>query len=167
MPTQSEHLQNLDDIMADVKFAMMTTVTSEGHLHASPMTTKQRDLVSKKVWFIGHKQTETVADIRQNDQVNLSYVSSDQKDYVSICGRGELVHDQVKLDELWTELDAAFFEHGKDDPNVQLICIHCHGAQYWRSGNAAVSLFKLASAALQDGKTVQNIGENHKVDFSA
>lgn len=161
--TKADHLTAIGEIVADVKFAMLTTITEDGHLHACPMTTKQKNLDEGKIWFIGHKQTETVTDIKQREQVNVSYGSKDQKDYVSINGTARLVTDQVKLDELWSEMDGAFFEGGRDDPNVQLICVDINGAQYWKSPNALVGLFKMAAAAVTDGTA--DVGESHSVQF--
>ena len=88
-----------------------------------------------------------------------------QKDFVSINGTAKLVNDKAKLDELWSPIYAAFYEKGKEDPNVQVICIECNGAQYWLSGNTVVDMFKMVSAAVQEGKTAENMGENHSVTF--
>jgi general stress protein 26 len=50
-----EHLDKISDLIKDLKFTMMTTVTHEGHLHACPMTTNQFDLARKEIWFIADK----------------------------------------------------------------------------------------------------------------
>ncbi len=160
--TKEQHIKAIDAIISSVKFAMLTTITADGHLHACPMTTKQATLADGKIWFIGHKQTETVADIEKRHQVNVAYGSKD-KDYVSINGTATLVNDQVKLDELWSELDGAFFAEGRDDPNVQLICVEINGAQYWQSPNALVGLFKMATAVISDGTS--DMGKTHSVQF--
>ncbi|MFB2587665.1 pyridoxamine 5'-phosphate oxidase family protein [Acinetobacter sp. c1-l78] len=154
------HIETTTAIMKDVKFAMMTTMTSEGHLHACPMTTTEFDLANKEIWFIGYKTTETVQDISRNPQVNLSYASSDSKDYVSINGKAELVEDRAKLEALWSATYNAFFENGIDDANVQLIKIVPNGVQYWQSGNSVVNIFKMTAAAVTGGKVADSLGEN-------
>src|SRR5699024_117574 len=103
--------------------------------------------------------------IQNNAQVNLSYVSQDSKDYVSINGEAKLVEDQAKLDELWSPIYNAFYEHGKEDENVQLIKVVPNGAEFWRSGSGIISAAKMAAAAIQDGKTADNLGENGSVEF--
>ncbi|MGL5253372.1 MAG: pyridoxamine 5'-phosphate oxidase family protein [Moraxella sp.] len=164
--TKAQHLENINKVIDSVKYAMMTTITSdEKHLHACPMTTNKNDLENGKIWFIGDKKSETVQDLAKNPQVNLSYTSADQKDFVSINGVAELVDDKTKLDELWSPIYNAFYEKGKEDPNVQVIGVTCNGAQYWLSGNSVVNMFKLVSAAMQEGKTADNMGENHAVTF--
>lgn len=164
MNTQ-DHLNKIRDLIKEVKFAMMTTVTHEGHLHACPMTTNQMDLAGKEIWFIGDKTTETVKDLQANPQLNLSYAAHDGKDYVSINGTAELVDDAAKLDELWSPIYAAFFADGKDDANVQLIKVIPNGAEYWLSGNAVVNMFKMTAAAVTSGKIADSVGENHSVVF--
>ena len=78
--SKQEQIDLIRAIVKEVKFAMMTTVTDEGHLHACPMTTSETSIGAREVWFIGDKTSEAVADIDKNPQVNLSYVSQDSKD---------------------------------------------------------------------------------------
>lgn len=59
----------------------------------------------------------------------------------------------------------AFYKNGKEDANVQLIKVVPNGAEYWRSGSMVINAAKLASAALQDGKVADNLGENGSVEF--
>ena len=160
-----EHLDKISDLIKDLKFTMMTTVTHEGHLHACPMTTNQFDLARKEIWFIADKTSQTVTDIQANPQVNLSYTTNSSKDYVSINGVAELVQDPTKLEELWSPTYAAFFENGKEDSQIQLIKVTPNGAEYWLSGNAVVNMFKMTAAAMSDGKISGSLGENHSVEF--
>ena len=163
--SKQQHIEKIAELNKEVKFAMMTTVTHEGHLHECPMTTSETDLAAKEIWFIGDKKTETVADIKNNPQVNLSYACQEGKDYVSINGTAELVDDAAKLDELWSPVYNAFYEHGKEDANIQLIKVIPNGAEYWLSGNTMVNMFKMTVAAVQDGKTAEKLGENHSITF--
>lgn len=163
---KAKQVEIITTLIKDNKYAMMTTITAdEGHLHACPMTTNKNELENGKIWFIGDKTTETVKDLQKNPQVNLSYTSNDHKDYVSINGVAKLIDDKAKLDELWSPVYNAFYEHGKEDPNVQIICVECNGAEYWQSGNSLVTVFKLASAALQDGKIADSLGNHGSVKF--
>lgn len=162
---KQEIIDIIHDMIKDVKFAMMTTVTDEGHLHACPMTTSESSLTAKEIWFIGDKTTEAIKNIEKNPQVNLSYVSQKDKDYASINGQAELVEDKAKLDELWTPIYNAFYKQGKEDENIQLIKVVPHGAEFWKNGNSVVNAAKLAAAAVQDGKIADNIGKNASIEF--
>ncbi|MFT5096286.1 MAG: hypothetical protein ACI9JO_000295, partial [Psychrobacter okhotskensis] len=48
---------------------------------------------------------------------------------------------------------------------VQLIKVVPHGAECWLSGSTTVNMFKMAAAALQDGKTAEGIGEQFSVSL--
>lgn len=165
MSDTQTHIDTIGELVKDIKFTMMTTVTADGHLHACPMTTSEFDLGKKEIWFIADASTQTVADIKANPQVNLSYTAQNNKDYLSINGKAELVADPAKLDELWSPTYSAFFANGKDDANVQLIKVIPNGAEYWLSGNSVVNMFKLTASAITGGKVADSLGENASVRF--
>lgn len=163
---KAKQVETITALIKDNKYAMMTTITADkGHLHACPMTTNKIELETAKIWFIGDKTTETVKDLQKNPQVNLSYTSQDHKDYVSINGTAKLIDDKAKLDELWSPVYNAFYEHGKEDPNVQIICVECNGAEYWQSGNSVINAVKMVAAAVQDGKIADSLGNHGSVTF--
>jgi general stress protein 26 len=163
--SKQAHIDKIREMVKDVKYAMMTTVTAEGHLHGCPMTTSETSLGAKEIWFIGDKKSESVTNIKGNPQVNLAYVSQQDKDYVSINGTAELVDDKDKLDELWSPVYNAFYEQGKEDADIQLIKVVPNGAEYWISGNSVINAVKMAAAAVQDGKTAESMGENASIEF--
>ena len=163
--SKQENIDKIQAVIKDVKFAMMSTINSKGDLHAWPMTTSETILGGKEIWFIGDKTSDVVKDIQSNPKVGLSYASQDDKDYVSISGNAELSTDKDKLDELWSPVYNAFFEHGKEDETIQLIKIVPHGAECWLSGSSTINMFKMAAAALQDGKTAEGIGEQFSVSL--
>ena len=163
--SKQEDMDKVQQIIKDVKFTMMSTVNKKGDLHAWPMTTNETSLGAKEIWFVGNKTSDVVKDIKDNNNVGLTYATQDAKNYVSISGNAELVDDQAKIEELWSVVDNAFFEHGKEDPNVQLIKVVPHGIECWISGSSTINMFKMAAAALQDGKTAEDIGETFKISL--
>ena len=145
--TREECIAKIASITRDVKFAMLTTVTAEGHLHAHPMTTQQTEF-DGDVWFIGSKSSQQVQDMQARPQVNVSYSEPSKGVYVSINGTAELVTDPAKLDELWSDFYKAYFEGGKNDPDIQLIKIAAHGGEYWESDGKLRTLFRMAKGAV-------------------
>lgn len=162
---KQEQLDKVQAVIKDVKFAMMSTVNGKGDLHAWPMTTSETSLGAKEIWFIGDKTSDVVKDIQNNPKVGLSYATQDEKNYVSVSANAELSTDKDKLEELWSPVYNAFFEHGKEDPNVQLIKVVPHGVECWLSGSSTVNMFKMVSAALQDGKTAEDMGEQFSISL--
>lgn len=154
--------EELSELLKDFRFAMVTFVTAEGHLHSAPMTT-QNDAFNGIVWFLGSKKSELVKSISSNRQVNLGYSNTSNNDYVSINGVAENVIDEVILDEIWSPAYEAFFEHGKSDPDIQLIRVVCNGAQYWKGTGKLVTLYKLAKASVT-GET-EDLGTSKSISL--
>ena len=163
--SKQDHIEKIQDVIKDVKFAMMSTVNSKGDLHAWPMTTNKADINAREIWFIGAKESDVVKDIQDNANIGLTYATQDDKNYVSITGDAELLDDKDKLDELWSPAYNAFFAQGKEDPSVQLIKVVPKGAECWLSGSSVVNMFKMATAAVQDGETAKDMGETFSVEL--
>ena len=153
-------MDTIQAMVKDIKYTMMTTRNGENHLHSCPMNTTETSIGAKEIWFIGHKPSETVDNIKQNPEVNLAYVTQESDKYLSISGTAELVEDEEKLNELWSVMYNAYFEQGKEDPMVQLIKVVPHGAGCWANGNAITSAVKMAAAALTDNAVEKSLGEN-------
>ena len=156
-------MDTIQAMVKDIKYTMMTTRNDENHLHSCPMNTTETSIGAKEIWFIGHKPSETVDNIKQNPEVNLAYVTQESDKYLSISGTAELVEDEEKLNELWSIMYNAYFEQGKDDPKVQLIKVVPHGAEYWANGNAITSAVKMAAAALTDNAVEKSLGDNFSI----
>ena len=155
-------LSKVVELTRDIKFTMVTFVSNEGHLHSAPMTTQEGDF-DGTVWFIGAKDSELVKSIPKNPQVNLSYSNTTNHNYVSVNGTAELVDDKSKLEELWSDGYKAFFEQGKEDPNIQLIKVTGNGAQYWEGSGRVASIIKMTKAAIT-GETAK-LGTTDAVKF--
>ncbi|OLF37594.1 pyridoxamine 5'-phosphate oxidase family protein [Psychrobacter sp. Cmf 22.2] len=163
--SKQEQMDKIQAMVNNIKYTMMTTRTHEDHLHSCPMNTTETSIGAKEIWFIGHSPSETVDNINNNPEVNLAYVSQDDKSYLSVTGRAELVEDREKLDELWSMTYNAYFEQGKEDPKVQLIKVVPHGAEYWENGNAIASAVKMTAAAVTDTAIEKSLGENFSIDL--
>ncbi|MGP4712602.1 MULTISPECIES: pyridoxamine 5'-phosphate oxidase family protein [unclassified Psychrobacter] len=163
--TKQEQIDKVQDVIKDVKFAMMSTVNSKGDVHAWPMTTSETSIGGREIWFIGDKSSDVVKDIQNNPKVGLSYATQDEKNYVSVSANAELPTDRAKLEELWSPVYNAWFEQGIDDDEVQLIKVVPHGVECWISGSSTVNMFKMVSAALQEGKTAEDMGEQFNISL--
>ncbi len=158
----SDGIKELAKLIHGVKFAMLTVQTPEGHLHSHPMTTQDVEF-DGDIWFIGGKDTAQVSAMRSHPQVNVSYARPDKGVYVSVNGTAELVEDRAKLDELWSDMYKAYFPEGKEDPNIQLIRISAHGAEYWESEGKVRSLIALARGLVKGEEAHQ--GKNETINL--
>lgn len=155
-------IQTIRDIIADAKFAMLTTQCAKGHLHSCPMTTQKTDDQPQKLWFLMSKGSEAVKHMQEHPHVNLAY--QHDGDYLSICGTAALLEDQTKIDVLWNDAYQAFFD-GAHDQDIQLVCIKAISAQYWESKSAANTAFQLAKATLTGEKACADLGKTHMLNL--
>ena len=114
------------------------------------------------VWFFTDVNSEKVAEIKANPQVNVAYASSNER-YVSLMGRAEIVQDAARTHELWNPLLRAWFESA-DDPRIRLIKVDAESAEYWDTpGGKIASLISLVKSAVTGTK--DESGENRTVQM--
>lgn len=152
------------DMIKDIKFAMLTTRHSNGHLHSRPMTTQNRSIdEDDALWFFMSRSKEPLHDLEQEDQVNLAYAKPDDQTYVSVSGIAQLVDDEQRKRELWSKANEAWFPQGPDDPDVALVKVTITHADYWDSKDSKlVRLYEMAKASVT-GNPPKDIGDRGRV----
>jgi general stress protein 26 len=123
-------VEQLNELIRDIKFAMFTTVHSNGSPHSRPMATRKADGDSQ-LWFFTDTNTDKVDAIHENNNVCVSYVDPDGQRYVSVSGTAQLLNNPEKKKEFWDPLYKAWFPRGLDDPKLVLIRVLINAAEYW------------------------------------
>lgn len=157
--TREEGIRKIAGIIKDIKFAMLTTQTEGGQLQSRPMTTQQFEF-DGDLWFLWSREASGLHDLQARPQVNVSFSDNRGHNYVSVSGRGELVEDQAKVNELWSDFYKAYYD-GPEDPKIALVKISADGAEYWDGEGRLTSLIKMAAAAVSGAKP--KMGENETV----
>ncbi|CAF1114866.1 unnamed protein product [Didymodactylos carnosus] len=151
------------DSIKDIQFAMLTTLDKDNQLHSRPMAYKQVDK-DGELWFFTRADSHKVDEIKKNSLVNVAFSDPSKQNYVSVCGRAELIRDKQKAKELWNDYLKAWFPGGLDDPDLALLRIDIDSAEYWDSAsNIMTRAVGYVKAALGDGSKLE--GENKKVNF--
>ena len=150
-------------LIKDIKFAMLTHRHENGMMHAHPLTTQNRKLDEGEVlYFFISKKSELAANIAKDGNVNVSYADPGKDAYVSISGNATVVEDQAKKDQLFNPIAKAWFPGGATDPDMGLLEVRMHHAEYWDvKENQMTQLFKMAKAAVT-GKQ-PHLGEHREV----
>lgn len=129
------------EIMRGERIVMLSTATSEGKIVCHPMTS-QEVTDDAEVWFFIGLHGDQADAIRANPAVNLAFAETGS--WLSVSGTAEFVEDRAKVDELWDGQVEAYFDQGKDDPNLGLLKVTGDSAQYWGvPGNKAVAAVKI------------------------
>jgi general stress protein 26 len=143
--TVTDDRTKLIGLMDDLPIGMMTTFGPDGP-RSVPMARQQVE-PSAELWFITARDTRHVADLERDPQVSLTFSSRDA--WVTMTGRGQVVDDRAKLDEVWNTFAEAWLPGGPGDPNAVLIKVDVDQAEYWDTpGGKIASIISLAKTKL-------------------
>ena len=82
--TREQGIEKLRELMKDVKFCMLTTITADGSLRSRPMTLQQSE-TDGDLWFFMEEHSPLADEIEQNPKVNVSFANGDS--FVSVSGK--------------------------------------------------------------------------------
>ncbi|WP_344259285.1 pyridoxamine 5'-phosphate oxidase family protein [Brevibacterium celere] len=130
------HQQDVVKILTDAKWVMLTTALADGTLLSHPMV-PQQVTDDADVWFFIGLDGDQATALQGNPHVNLAVAESGN--WLSVAGTVEFVDSQAKIDHLWNDDAAAWFEGGRNDPNLGLIRVNGESAQHWGATGGKVS----------------------------
>ena len=144
--SNQEAIKKLQQLVQDVKVAMLATIQEDNTLFSRPMQTAQAD-DEGNLWFFTGQASEKVDDIKHDRTVYLMYSHPGNNTYLHVQGSSSIVRDRQKIDELWSPFVKAWFPQGKDDPNVCLLKVKVEEAHYWDSTSSKfIQILKHAKA---------------------
>lgn len=154
-----EHKQKIWKLIKDIKVGMLVTHDDQD-LRARPMHLVQ-DAYDGTLWFFTSKSAEKVSEAQQERDVCLSFSDHNDGVYVSLSGSAKLTQDKALIEKYWNPFVSAWFEHGKDDPEVALLEVKVEFGEHWQAKeNKVFQLYQLAKAKIKNQKP--ELGENEK-----
>lgn len=157
-------IERFQELIGDIKFAMLTTIAPDGSLRSRPMSTLKTDF-DGDLWFFTEDDSPKVDEIIEEHHVALAYSAPEKQKYVSVSGLGSIVRDKQRIQELWTPAAKAWFPRGVDDPHIALLRVRVQSVEYWDSPSSKmVQLYGFAKAIVT-GKRPDNLGEHHKAQL--
>jgi len=137
--------------LAESKTCLFSTY-EDGRIVSRPMATLKVD-ERGTMWFMSDKNSVKNEQVLSDNRVYLMYADTSKQHFLSVYGYAEIVFDRTKVDELWTPIAKAWFEQGKDDPDISIIKVKPQDGHYWDTKDGKlVSAVKIAIAAVT-GKT--------------
>ena len=115
---------------------MMIGVDGVEHEKAQPMTAQMLDGTSY-IWFFTTKDNGLIEAMHSNNRVIATFASKGHDLFATIDGCLLEEEDRDRIDQLWNPFVAAWYEGGKDDPNLQLLRLDPASAQIWLNENSA------------------------------
>lgn len=167
MSTAKSDHDILWELIKGIKFGMLTHRQANGMLHAHPLTTQNQSLDAEShLYFFISRQSELAQRLQQDGNVNVSYADPSKDCYVSVSGQATITEDPDKKKDLWSPLARTWFPAGVGDPDLALLEVRIHHAEYWDvKESRMVQLARMAKAALL-GELPPKLGEHKEVHIS-
>jgi len=161
--TRIESRETLFSMLDDVRAGMLGIAGSGQHFQ--PMT-HYADPESAELWFITSKQTDLVRAVGMGNTAHFTVTGTDQRAWSCMSGPITQSDNTAKLDEIWSAVAAAWFDKGRDDPDICLLHMPLREAALWTStGNPLVFGLEIARANMSE-EHKPDIGDHTIIDFS-
>lgn len=152
-----EGRKKIAELVKGIHICMMTTANPDGSMDARPMAVQDKPF-DGTVWFLTRSGSEKVGEIQQDQHITLGFADPSSSKYITLKGRASVNQDRAKIHELWNNLYKAWFPKGEDDPEIAVLRVDVHDADYWEASSMkVVTLVKYAFAAVTGAKV--EIGE--------
>lgn len=153
-------LSRVWDIIEKAKVGMLTTRFAGG-LRSRPLEPRP-DRDEGAIYFVTDLRGAKDNEIEAAPDVAFIIIDHEDKAYLSISGRAEVLRDDAKAAEIWKKTDDAWWPDGPEDPHVCVLRLEPCAAELWDGpSSSAVAAFEFAKAKVIGGKP--KLGENRKV----
>ncbi|NMH27596.1 pyridoxamine 5'-phosphate oxidase family protein [Flavobacterium silvaticum] len=138
----------IKSLAEDIKTCFFCTNLDHQPISTRPMGVQQVD-DSGNLWFISSRTSNKNFEIGQDSRVQLFFSKASDNEYLSVYGDAEIYREKAIIEALWTPIAKAWFEEGKNDPDVTVIKVTPLDAYYWDTQNGKiVTLLKIAASAI-------------------
>lgn len=144
--TLTEHLHGQ-------RIALMTTVEDDGSLHSRPMTLLEVD-ADGCCWFFLDHDPQDATTVARHARISLAFADPSRADYLSVSGRGTLVHDRERIHALWTAMAKPWFPDGPDSPRLAALRVAPERAEVWDGPDSKIVRSLALAASVTAGRPI-------------
>ena len=154
----TEALKKLKELSESARICMFCTDLTSLPITVRPMSLQETD-TEGNLWFISSDASNKNFQIAEDNRVQLLFMNNSNSEYLSVFGKAYIYKDKATIEDKWSNLASAWFEDGKDDPNVSIIRVAPEDTYYWDTkAGKLVSLISFAAAAISGTKTDNSDG---------
>src|SRR4051812_13698736 len=88
--TGPEGMKKIGELIADIRFAMLTTVAADRTLDSRPMATQKTEF-DGVLWFLTAAASRKTDEIAENANVSLIYADPDNASYLTVKGHARVL----------------------------------------------------------------------------
>lgn len=146
---RQEAIDKLRKLVDKIDIGMLCTFVPESdYPHAIPMSRQEVD-ENGDIWFLLSSESETHQNLQRNTRLSLLYADVSNYNFLSINGTGEISRDKARIEKYWSNIVAAWFEQGREDPRIRVLKVTPEDAHYWdNKSNKLVTFLKVAASAV-------------------
>ena len=146
--SSNEAIAKVKEMAEDIGICMFCTELSVRPFPTRPMSLREVD-DKGNLWFISSKKSNKNFEIGHDDEVQLIFAKNSDAHFLSVFGKAIIYKDKAHIDELWTPIAKAWFEEGKEDPDVTVIKVEPKDCYYWDTKyGKMISMIKWAAGAI-------------------
>ena len=117
-------------------------------MHMQPMA-PQLDRQAATIWFFTKTDSEIAEAVTPGARAHFCVVGRDHDYHACIAGRITVRRDPIKVDEYWSSVVEAWFDHGKDDPRLTMLALEIEDVEIWASTGSRLKFgWEIAKANL-------------------
>jgi general stress protein 26 len=142
MATKSQELEKKFWRALQSDMTMMLGLVGVEESHTRPMTAQLKGSEGP-IWFFTSRDNTLVQNLRRDGRAIATFASKGHDLFASVHGRLMLDNDPDTIDELWSPFIAAWYEGGKDDPELALLRFDAERAEIWKNENSIFAGIKM------------------------
>src|SRR3954468_20096484 len=108
---EHDYRQKVWELIRDAHSALLVTIGQDGRLDSRPMGCLQTEF-DNSLWFLTFRHSLKAQELAADDHVLVSYANPAKYEYVSISGRGKILDDKARVNDLWFEGLKVWFPNG-------------------------------------------------------
>jgi general stress protein 26 len=110
--------------------------------HARPMTA-QLDGEKGPIWFFTARDNALVQKLPLGNRAIATFAAKDHDLFATLHGSLSVDNDHTMIDRLWNRFVAAWYEGGKDDPDLVLLRFDAEKAEVWLDASSIIAGIKM------------------------
>ncbi len=148
-----EFLEKLRELLVGIEICMLTTHSGVSGFSSRPMAL-QEVAFDGDLWFFCCANSKKVQELANDPHVSVTASNPSKAICISLSGTARTVKDEAKMRELWKPSYKIWFPKGLEDPDLTLLKVDVHEAEYWEWAtgvlSSVVQLFKTWSTGDSD-----------------
>jgi general stress protein 26 len=133
MSTPEEMKDDFWDELEDSPFVMLG-LSGVNESHTQPMTAKFDEDLPNRLYFYTNRQNRLVQALSATHDAVVSFSAKGHDLFACVHGKLSVDNDRAVIDRFWDRVVAAWYENGKDDPDLTLLRFDMGAAQIWSAG---------------------------------